>query len=204
MSFPLRRVRIANRHPGGLWWRIPSVLLLWSMFAVPVIAGLAALIVLRDYNRGLPYAPNLDAWERTLPRTSVIVAHDGSLLAEIPFNMNDEIGHRFPVAFADIPETMVSAILAAEDVRFFTHSGVDVQAVARAAWSNYKAGRIVEGASTITQQVARNLLPDEIGFERSLRRIVREALLARRIERRYPKARIFEVFANHAFLGANA
>ncbi len=204
MSFPLRRVRIANRHAGGLWWRIPSVVLLWSFFAIPVIAASAALIVLRDYNRGLPQAPNLDSWERTLPRTSVILAHDGSVLAEIPFSINDEIGHRFPVTFADIPEIMVQAILAAEDARFFSHSGVDVQAVVRAAWTNYKAGRIVEGASTITQQVARNLLPDQIGFERSLRRKVREALLARRIERRYSKTRIFEVYANHAFLGANA
>ena len=204
MSFTPRRVRIANRHRGGLWWRVPAVLLLWSVFAVPIVAATTALLVLRDYNRGLPYAPNLDAWERNLPQTSVIVAHDGSLLAEIPFSIEDEIGHRFPIAFADIPAPMVAAILAAEDVRFFTHSGVDVQAVARAAWSNYKAGRIVEGASTITQQVARNLLPEEIGFERSLRRKVREALLARRIERRYSKARIFEVYANHTFLGASS
>ena len=63
--------------------------------------------------------------------------------------------------------------------------GTGLQAMARAAWINYKVGRVVEGASTITQQVARNLLPDAIGTERSVRRKVREALLARNIEHRW-------------------
>ena len=131
-------------------------------------------------------------------------AADGSVLAEIPFRHADEIGHRFPVRYDQIPLDMIHAILAAEDVRFFSHRGVDLRAVARAAWANYRAKRIVEGASTITQQVARNLLPSGIGNQRTLRRKVREALLARRIERRYSKQRIFEVYVNQAFMGASA
>src|SRR5262245_7231910 len=90
-------------------------------------------------------------------------------------------------SYDELPPLLVHAILAAEDIRFFEHDGVDLQAVFRAAWANYRAGSVVEGASTITQQVARNLLPEEIGTERTLRRKVREALLARAIERRWTK-----------------
>jgi len=199
-----RRIRIANRHAGGLWWRVPSVLVIWILIASPIVVATIALAVLRDYAHGLPDAPDLGAWESRIPRTSVVLASDGTVLAEIPFSSRGEVGHRYLVAFEDLPEQLVQAVLAAEDVRFFSHSGVDLQAVVRAAWANYRAGQIVEGASTITQQVARNLLPERIGHERSLRRKVREALLARRIERRYAKQRIFEVYVNHAFLGANA
>lgn len=174
------------------------------MWALPLAGGLAALWLVRDYGRDLPRVPDLERWEATVPRTSVIVAADGTVVAELPFRKGAEAGHRMPVAFADIPGRMVQAVLAAEDVRFFDHQGVDLWAVARAVRRNYQAGRVVEGASTITQQVARNLLPRDIGRERTLRRKVREALLARRIEARYPKERIFEVYVNHVFLGAGA
>ncbi len=198
------RARIENRAPGGLWWRIPIVTVLWLVIAAPQVILVAGYVVLRDYASGLPSTPNLERWEQAVPRTSRIVAADGTVLAEIPFRVGKESGHRFPVAYRDIPQQMIRAVLAAEDVRFFQHKGVDMQAVVRAALANYRAGHVVEGASTITQQVARNLLPVRIGSERSLRRKVREALLARRIERRYSKQRIFEVYVNHAFLGASA
>ncbi len=199
-----RRVRIGNRRAGGMWWRVPSALLIWLVLATPIVAAVTAIAILRDYADGLPAAPNLEAWEDRLPRTSRIVGADGTILAEIPFRMGKEVGNRYPVPYDRLPKTLVQAVLAAEDLRFFSHGGVDLQAVARAAWANYRAGEIVEGASTITQQVVRNLLPEQIGNERSLRRKVREALLARRIERKYSKQRIFEVYANHTFLGANA
>ncbi|HET9626071.1 MAG TPA: transglycosylase domain-containing protein, partial [Kofleriaceae bacterium] len=94
--------------------------------------------------------------------------------------------------------------LAAEDVRFFAHRGVDYPAIARAAIINYQAGRVVEGASTITQQVARNLLPQDIGAARNVRRKVREALLARAIERRWSKRDVLETYLDFVFLGEGA
>ena len=200
----VRRVRIANSRPGGLWWRVPTVAMIWVVIAAPIIVAVVGFAILRDYAAGLPTTPNLERWEATMPRTNVFLAADGTVVAEIPFSQGVEVGHRFPVHYADIPQQLVNAILAAEDVRFFQHHGVDMQAVVRAAWKNYQAGQIVEGASTITQQVARNMLPDQIGNERSVRRKVREALLARRIEQTYSKQRIFETYANHAFLGASA
>lgn len=202
-----RRIRIANRRPGGplrLAWRILLALIVWLLIAAPAVVAIAAVLVLRDYAADLPRTPDLDAWEERVPRTSVITAADGTVLAEIPFRDGPEVGHRFPVAFDDIPARLIQAVLAAEDVRFFAHGGVDVQAVMRAARANLRAGRVVEGASTLTQQVARNLLPEGIGNARTLRRKVREALLARRIERGYDKQRIFEVYVNHVFLGAGA
>jgi membrane carboxypeptidase/penicillin-binding protein len=89
-------------------------------------------------------------------------------------------------------------------VRFFGHKGVDYQAIARAAWANYRAERVVGGASTITQQLARHLLPLEIGNERSARRKLREALLARKIEKRWTKREILETYLAFVFLGQNA
>jgi len=198
-------VRVANRRVGGLWWRIPCVVLAWLLIAAPVGGALAALAVVRDFARDLPAEPDLDRWQASLPRTSAIHAADGTVLAEIPFRAGEaEIGHRRWVAYEDIPPVVVAALLAAEDARFFHHRGVDLQAVSRAALANYRAGRVVEGASTITQQVARALLPEEIGRVQSMRRKLREALVARRLERRHDKARILEVYANQIFLGAGA
>ena len=198
------RVVIANRRTGGMWWRAPVALLVWALLAAPVVAALVVIATLRGYAADLPAVPDLAAWRAELPLTSRIVAADGTVLAEIPFRDGEVIGHRRWIDAADLPPLLVRALLAAEDIRFFQHRGVDLHAVARAAWANYQAGRVVEGASTITQQVARALLPEEIGREQTLRRKVREALLARRIERHHDKHTILEVYSNLVFLGAGA
>jgi len=200
----MRRVRVANRADGGWWWRGPTFALLALLIATPMIAGAIALSLLRRWAHDLPPVPDLAAWEARAPATSRIVAADGTILAELPFRDGPDVGYRDLVRYDDLPPVLVQAILAAEDVRFFQHGGFDLSAMARAAWMNYRAGRVVEGASTITQQVARNLLPVAIGDERSVKRKVREALMASAIERRWPKRAIFEVYANYVFLGANA
>jgi penicillin-binding protein 1A len=198
------RVDVANRRRGGLWWRIPLALLVWVPIAAPIVAVTAGVVIVRGWARDLPEVPDLARWAASAPSTSRIVAADRTLLAELPFTVGVEVGRRELVRYADVPPVLVRAILAAEDVRFFSHDGVDLQAVMRAAWANYRAGKVVEGASTITQQIARNLLPESIGTERTVRRKVREAILARRIEERWSKTEIFEAYANFVFLGANA
>jgi penicillin-binding protein 1A len=197
------RVVVANPQ-GGRWWRLPLILMVWAVIAAPVIAATAAVVTLRRWAADLPAVPDLTAWHEAAPRTSRIVAADGTVLAELPFRAGAEVGYRDLVRAPELPPLLVHMILAAEDARFFGHRGVDGQAVVRAAWINYQAGRVVEGASTITQQVARNLLPVDIGTEQSLHRKVREALLARAIERRWSKADILEAYANFVFLGSNA
>ena len=198
------RVRVANRRDGGWWWRLPLLAILWLAIAAPILAAGVVAMTLQRWAEGLPEVPDLAAWRVLAPQTSLVLAADGSHLAELPFRDGKVIGHRTLTPLEQIPAHLVRAVLAAEDVRFFAHRGVDYPAIVRAAQMNYQAGRVVEGASTITQQVARNLLPREIGNERSVRRKVREALLARAIERRWTKHDILETYLDFVFLGEGA
>ncbi len=200
----MTRVTIANRRDGGWWWRLPLLAVIWLAIAAPLIAGGAVAITLRRWARDLPEVPDLTAWRQQAAQTSLILAADGSHLAEQPFKDGTVVGHRTLSSLELMPVHLIEAVLAAEDVRFFSHKGVDYQAVVRAAWINYQVGRVVEGASTITQQVARNLLPHEIGTERSVKRKVREALLARAIERRWTKREILTTYLDFVFLGQGA
>ena len=200
----MTRVTIANRRDGGWWWRLPLLAVIWLAIAAPMIAGGAVAITLRRWARDLPEVPDLAAWRQQAAQTSLILAADGSHLAEQPFKDGTIVGHRTLSSLELMPVHLIEAVLAAEDVRFFSHKGVDYQAVVRAAWINYQVGRVVEGASTITQQVARNLLPREIGTERSVKRKVREALLARAIERRWTKREILTTYLDFVFLGQGA
>jgi penicillin-binding protein 1A len=200
----MTRVAVANRRDGGWWWRLPLCALIWLAIAAPIAAALAVTATLRGWARELPEVPDLAAWRARAPQTSLVLAADGSHLAELPFEDGPAIGHRTLTTLEELPRHLVLAVLAAEDVRFFRHRGVDYQAIARAALINYRAGRVVEGASTITQQLARNLLPREIGNERSVRRKVREALLSRALERRFPKRDILETYLDLVFLGQGA
>jgi penicillin-binding protein 1A len=198
------RVVVANRRDGGWWWRLPLLAVIWLAIATPIIAALVVATTLRRWARDLPEVPDLAAWRAQAPQTSLVLAADGSHLAELPFRDGAVVGHRTLVPLEALPPQLVQAVLAAEDVRFFEHRGVDYAAIVRAAWMNYQAGRVVEGASTITQQVARNLLPAEIGTERSAKRKVREALLARMIEKRWTKRDVLEVYLDYVFLGEGA
>jgi penicillin-binding protein 1A len=198
------RVVVANRRDGGWWWRLPLLALIWLAIATPIIAASTVALTLRRWARDLPDVPDLDAWRNHANQTSLVLAADGTHLAELPFRDGRVVGHRTLLPLAALPRHLVQAVLAAEDVRFFEHRGVDYQAIARAAIENYKAGRVVEGASTITQQVARNLLPQDIGTSRNMRRKVREALLARMIEKRWTKRDVLETYLDFVFLGEGA
>jgi penicillin-binding protein 1A len=198
------RVVVANARDGGWWWRLPVLAVIWLAIAAPIVAGGVVAATLRRWARDLPDVPDLAAWRAEAPQTSLILAADGAHLAELPFRDGAVVGHRTLTPLAAVPAPVIAAVLAAEDVRFFAHRGVDYPAIARAAKINYQVGRVVEGASTITQQVARNLLPREIGSARNLRRKVREALLARAIERRWTKRDILETYLDFVFLGEGA
>src|SRR5882672_9597696 len=105
---------------------------------------------------------------------------------------------RMIVPLAEIPKNLVNAVLAAEDARFYRHAGIDPLAVLRAAFTNVKSGRIVQGGSTITQQTVKNLY---FGQERTWWRKAREALMSVILDARYPKDRILEVYLNEVYLG---
>ncbi|HYT80089.1 MAG TPA: transglycosylase domain-containing protein [Actinomycetota bacterium] len=129
----------------------------------------------------------------SLPERSVIHAADGSVLATLYLDQNRDI-----VPLSGISNVTRKAVLAVEDHRFYQHGPVDLQAILRALISNLRAGRVVEGGSTIAQQLAKNT---ETGSAETLARKIAEAKDAIRIERTYSKDQILEMYLNQVYLG---
>ena len=125
-----------------------------------------------------------------------VYAANGSLLGSIPAERNRE-----PVSAGDMSLWVRKATIAIEDRRFFEHDGVDVEGIARAAVENLQAGEIVEGGSTITQQLVRNLY---ISREQTVQRKVKEACLATKLDRAWSKERILTEYLNQSFYGNRA
>jgi penicillin-binding protein 1A len=148
----------------------------------------------REFESDLP--PRLDAVTDYRPlRASEVFSADGEMIGQF------YVERRVLLKVEDIPEIVRHAFVAAEDVRFYTHGGVDYQGILRAALANLRAGHVVQGGSTITQQVAKLLI---VGQERSLGRKVREAMLAHRIEHALSKDQILGIYLNHVYLGHGA
>lgn len=108
--------------------------------------------------------------------------------------------HRQYVPFDRIPKNFVNAIVAAEDKQFFTHYGIDIPGIIRAMIANYKAGRVVQGGSTITQQTAKNLFKRK---SRSYKAKLKELLYALRLENKFSKEKILEFYANQFYVSGN-
>ena len=126
-------------------------------------------------------------------QNSFVYAADGSLLGAIPAERNRQV-----VRLGQISPWLVNATVAIEDRRFYSHGGVDAEGIARALWRDVKAGRVVEGGSTITQQLVRNLY---ISNERTVERKVTEACLAVKLERERSKQWILANYLNSVFYG---
>ena len=127
---------------------------------------------------------------------SFVYAADGSLIATLRFN------NREPVVFDDLPEHLIQAVISAEDRRFYEHDGVDPRAVARAWVANRRAGGIVQGGSTITQQLIKNRYFPEA--QNTLERKSTEAHLAYELEQESTKEQILTDYLNTIYLGAGA
>jgi penicillin-binding protein 1A len=132
-----------------------------------------------------------------LGRNSFVYAANGSLLGGIPSERN-----RQPVALEQISPWLRHATIAIEDRRFYDHGGVDYEGIARALWRDLRAGRVVEGGSTITQQLVRVLYIRR--HEISLGRKLKEACLAIKLSRAWSKDRILKTYLNHVFYGNQA
>jgi penicillin-binding protein 1A len=158
------------------------------------VAGVSAL--LWHYSKDLPDYSQLQDYEP--PVMTRVHAADGSLLAEYANQ------RRLYLPIQAIPKLVTNAFIAAEDKNFYQHPGIDIYGIARAGMlyiENYGSSRRPQGASTITQQVAKNfLLTNEVSFERK----IKEALLALRIERTYSKDKILELYLNEIYLGFGA
>ncbi len=129
-------------------------------------------------------------------QNSFVYAADGSSLGAIPSERN-----RQPVAWRQMSPWIKRATVAIEDRRFYEHRGIDPEGIARALWADIRAGRAVEGGSTITQQLVRNLYDQR---ERTLTRKLREACLALKLNDRWSKRRILRTYLNQVFYGNHA
>ncbi|HSK06191.1 MAG TPA: transglycosylase domain-containing protein [Acidimicrobiia bacterium] len=194
--------QIEARERSGRWFGALATLLSISL----LLSGWVGLFAFLGANSAYgtfegvkeEWVPDTRSMELTLPdlsRVSRIFADSGEVLAELHDGRNSE-----PVAYNDVPETLVYAILAAEDSEFFEHEGIDFSAIVSAAIDNLISDR-TRGGSTITQQVVKNAF---VGSEVSIQRKITEAFVAAEVERRFPKERILEYYMNSVYFGAGA
>ena len=171
----------------------------WILYPILFVLGLAtmamamaAVVLILTY----PNLPSLEILTDYRPKVPLrVYTADGYLIGEF----GEE--RRAVVHFQDVPDVMKQAILAAEDERFYQHSGVDAVGIVRAALSNILGGGKRQGASTITQQVAKNFF---LSSEKTYARKLYEALLSFKIENNLSKDQIFELYINQIYLGQRA
>ncbi|MBM4180428.1 MAG: penicillin-binding protein 1A [Betaproteobacteria bacterium] len=171
-------------------WSLTLMAILASLvISITAVVALAAAMI-------YPRLPSLEALKDYRPKQPLrILTEDGALIGEF----GEE--RRAVVKINEAPVFLRQAILAAEDERFYQHGGVDTLGILRAAMANVVSGRVKEGASTITMQVARNFY---LSAEKTATRKLNEALLAIKIEHTLSKDEIFELYLNHIYLGQRA
>ncbi|HSF01681.1 MAG TPA: transglycosylase domain-containing protein, partial [Solirubrobacterales bacterium] len=198
-----RRPRLPGQRaaPGGRrrrWrflppWRVARWILLPPLVLAVLTVTVAAGAVFVFWPTDLPPAKALEEYTPSLG--SRVYASDDEFLTEF------QAEKRIFVPLQQIPPALRNAIIAVEDARFYSHFGVDVRGILRAAYQNFRHGRVVEGGSTITQQLAKVLF---LTPDRSFSRKVKEALLALELEKRYSKDRLLELYLNQVYMGHGA
>lgn len=156
-----------------------------------LIGGAIGFLVYTAWD--LPEVQTLEEYKPSI--TSRLYADDNSLLAEF------FLENRTPVALADVPDRLIQALIATEDTRFYSHRGLDIRGIARAVYRNARAKKILEGGSTLTQQLAKILF---LTPEKSYARKLKEMVLALRIEQRYTKREILSLYLNQIYFGSGA
>jgi penicillin-binding protein 1A len=178
-----------RRRKGG-WWRWLVLFPFLAMLAAGAVGAIVFLLVRAEFLE-MARQYDLERLEK-MEAASLIYDRKGGLMGKI------FIQNRDPVPYDKLPKVLVEAVVATEDQKFWTHDGVDYQGMARAALANWSAGRIRQGASTVTQQLARNSFDLK---ERTYRRKLLEIALAHRIEERFPKEKIMELYLNRVYFG---
>ncbi|MBM4129297.1 MAG: penicillin-binding protein, partial [Nitrospira sp.] len=164
------------------------MLLLILSCLIGILGGLTTWII---YD--LPRIKSLEAYPAI--ESSIVYSSNGKVIAEFYLERRTFIPHY------RIPEHVKKAFISVEDIRFYYHPGVDIIGIGRALWHDIKAKSIVEGGSTITQQLARMLF---LTPERSIKRKLKEAALSVQIEKHYTKDEILGLYLNQAYFGTRA
>lgn len=183
------RAEKKKRAKPHILWRIVRVGVVLGLLAALLGAGAVAAIFWH-WSRDLPELFTVDDYRPK--QVSRIYDRNGNVLLELYEEK------RTVVPYEEIPEAMRLAMIASEDSNFFEHKGLDYIGVMRAAWTNIQQGGFSQGASTITQQVVKNLL---LTPEKELKRKVQEVLLARRLEEVLTKDEILWIYLNHVYFG---
>jgi len=172
--------------------KIRAVLIYFFLFLTAVlIGGTVGFVIFSAWD--LPEVQTLEEYKPSI--TSRLFAEDNSLMAEF------YLENRTPIALSDVPETVIQALIATEDTRFYRHRGLDFRGIARALYRNIRARKIMEGGSTLTQQLAKILF---LSPEKSYTRKLKEMVLSLRIEQRYTKREILSFYLNQIYFGSGA
>ena len=179
-------------RPSGKWLRYGLIAI-----ALCCLAGLlAGFVGWRSLYSDMPALPETEPlWAKGREQAYEFRTADGDLIAIR--------GPRYGrvVQVSELPAYVIHAFISAEDKRFYEHDGADTTAIARAAWLNWRSGRTVSGASTITQQLVKNLILDP---RQTVRRKLQEVRLARQLEKRLSKDEILTLYLNRIYFGAGA
>jgi penicillin-binding protein 1A len=184
----IRKKRIRREKKGFF-----KTLILWSfLFGLILIlcGGVASLVLYYSISKDLPKISSLADYNPSVITT--VYADDDSKIAEF-FKER-----RIVIPLGQMPPMLIDAFVAAEDSRFYKHRGIDFLSIIRAFLKNLEAGTIVQGGSTITQQVTKSFL---LTPERSYKRKLREAILAYRIDKAFSKKDILYLYLNQIYLG---
>ncbi len=183
-----------GRLPRREYRKLPLwLLILYGFLLLTFVFVGIALGILAGYNYSLPPIQSLEDYRPDV--ITDIYSDDNKVIGEFA------VERRIVISYEDIPPYYLNAILAAEDDQFFHHSGINYYAMLRAAYKDIISMRKAEGASTITQQLARLLL---LSPEKAFDRKIKEILLAWKIERRYSKRQILTLYCNQHYLGQGA
>jgi len=181
-----KRRRVERKHTR----RRAVVLAIVAMLALLFVVAGAAVTGVATFGSSC----DLNSLQQVeIGSNTFIYAADNSRLGVIPAERN-----RQPVPFNRMSDWMPKATVAIEDRRFYQHDGIDVEGIARALWKNVSAGQVVEGGSTITQQLVRNLY---IGREKTVERKLKEACLAIKLDKAWEKNRILATYMNQVYYG---
>jgi penicillin-binding protein 1A len=185
----VRRERVRHRRR-----RTGAVFAVLAILAIAVGASIAGGI-----GAGVAFSKSCNLSQLhpvTIGQNSFVYAADGLRLGSIPAEKNRE-----PVSLSRTSPWVQKGTIAIEDKRFYQHGGVDYLGIARAFWRDVSAGKVVQGGSTITQQLVRNLY---VGQERTFQRKIKEACLAIKLSRRWSKDRILQTYLNTVYYGNHA
>lgn len=163
----------------------------WWLVAAGIVA-LGVVLFAATFLGGIPLPPGGSS------QSTKVLAADGQLIGTLHGEEN-----RSDVPLAQISEHLQKAVVATEDRAFYEHQGVSLKGIIRAVYNNVRGGGVQQGGSTITQQYARNA-SEVVGRERTILRKIREATLAVKIERKYSKKKILELYLNYVYFGRGA